>query len=297
MPCCARLACAPASTASPHLHTFRERIRIDGQLIAQADVVRLLAQCQPAIEAVPGITTFEIMTVLALLHFAQQGVDWVVLEVGLGGRLDATNVVVPAVSVITPISLEHTALLGDTLDLIAREKAGIIKPGVPVVVAPQHVEALAAIEEVAARQGSRLVLAGRDWTWQSVADTVAGQTFAVRGGQPVGLRPADGPAYPAAGRASTGQCHDRHRRLRASWPGRARLSTPTACVAAWPRSSGRAGWRCCQRLRRACRRWCWTRPTTTFQPACCAAPWRTISPADPCTSSLASPTTKMRPAS
>ncbi|HSN78496.1 MAG TPA: folylpolyglutamate synthase/dihydrofolate synthase family protein [Anaerolineae bacterium] len=165
--------------SSPHLHTFRERIRIDGQLIGQQDVVQLLAQCQPAIEAVPGITTFEIITVLALLHFAQQQVEWVVLEVGLGGRLDATNVVVPAVSVITPISLEHTALLGDTLDLIAREKAGIIKPDVPVVVAPQHAEALAAIEEVATRRGSRLVLAGRDWTWRSIADSVAGQTFDV----------------------------------------------------------------------------------------------------------------------
>jgi dihydrofolate synthase/folylpolyglutamate synthase len=163
--------------SSPHLHTFRERIRIDGQLIAQSDVVRLLEQCKPAIEAVPGITTFEIITVLALLHFAQQAVDWVVLEVGLGGRLDATNVVTPAISVITPISYEHTALLGDTLDLIAREKAGIIKPGVPVVVAPQHVEALAAFEQVAARQQARLVLAGRDWTWRSVADTVTGQTF------------------------------------------------------------------------------------------------------------------------
>lgn len=165
--------------SSPHLHTFRERIRIGGQLIGQGDVVRLLAQCKPAIEAVPGITTFEIMTVLALLHFAQQAVDWVVLEVGLGGRLDATNVVIPAVSVITPISYEHTALLGDTLDLIAREKAGIIKPGVPVVVAPQHDEALAAIQEVADRQQARLVLAGRDWIWQSVDDRIAGQTFTV----------------------------------------------------------------------------------------------------------------------
>jgi dihydrofolate synthase/folylpolyglutamate synthase len=165
--------------SSPHLHTFRERIRIDGRLIEQADVVRLLEQCKPAIEAVPGITTFEIMTVLALLHFAQQQVDWVVLEVGLGGRLDATNVVTPAVSVITPISLEHTALLGDTLGQIAREKAGIIKPGVPVVVAPQHAEAMAVFEEVAAAQGSRLIVAGRDWTWQSLADRVAGQDFAV----------------------------------------------------------------------------------------------------------------------
>ncbi len=165
--------------SSPHLHTFRERIRIDGQLIGQQDVVRLLEQCKPAIEAVPGITTFEIMTVLALLHFAQQQVDWVVLEVGLGGRLDATNVVTPAVSVITPISLEHTALLGDTLGQIAREKAGIIKPGVPVVVAPQPAEAIAVFQEVAAAQGSRLVVAGRDWTWQSLADRIAGQDFSV----------------------------------------------------------------------------------------------------------------------
>jgi dihydrofolate synthase/folylpolyglutamate synthase len=142
--------------------------------------VRLLEQCKPAIEVVPGITTFEIITVLALLHFAQQQVDWVVLEVGLGGRLDATNVVTPAVSVITPISYEHTALLGDTLDLIAREKAGIIKPGVPVVVAPQHDEALAAIEQVAVHHGSSLVLAGRDWTWRSLSDGLAGQSFAVQ---------------------------------------------------------------------------------------------------------------------
>ncbi|MBE2233464.1 MAG: bifunctional folylpolyglutamate synthase/dihydrofolate synthase [Anaerolinea sp.] len=165
--------------SSPHLHTFRERIRVDGQLIAPQDVVRLLAQCQPAIEAVPGITTFEIMTVLALLHFAQQQVDWVVLEVGLGGRLDATNVVTPAVSVITPISFEHTALLGDTLAKIAREKAGIIKPGVPVVVAPQEAEALAVFQEVAAAQGARLVQVGRDWRWQALSDGLDGQTFAV----------------------------------------------------------------------------------------------------------------------
>ncbi len=164
---------------SPHLHTFRERIRIDGQLVDRADVVRLLVECQSAVEAVPGITTFEIITVLALLHFAQQQVDWVVLEVGLGGRLDATNVVTPAVSVITPISYEHTALLGNTLDLIAREKAGIIKPGVPVVVAPQHEEALTAIQSVADQQAARLILAGRDWTWHRVAETLAGQDFDV----------------------------------------------------------------------------------------------------------------------
>lgn len=164
---------------SPHLHTFRERIRVDGALISQEDVVRLLAQCQPAVEAVPGITTFEIITALALLHFAQQRVAWVVLEVGLGGRLDATNVVTPAVSVITPISYEHTALLGNTLDKIAREKAGIIKAGVPVVCAPQAGEALTAIQQVADQQGSSLVLMGRDWRWRSAADDLDGQVFEV----------------------------------------------------------------------------------------------------------------------
>ncbi len=173
---------------SPHLHTFRERIRIDGQLIDRTDVVRLLAECKTAVEDVPGITTFEIITVLALLHFAQQQVDWVVLEVGLGGRLDATNVVTPAVSVITPISYEHTALLGNTLDLIAREKAGIIKPGVPVVVAPQHDEALVAIRAVADQQGARLILAGRDWRWHSRVDTLDGQVFDVEHA----VDPADG---------------------------------------------------------------------------------------------------------
>ena len=162
---------------SPHLHTFRERIRVDGALISQADVVRLLEQCKPAVEAVPGITTFEIITALALLYFAEQGVEWVVLEVGLGGRLDATNVVTPAVSVITPISLEHTALLGNTLAAIAREKAGIIKPGVPVVVAPQAGEALLAIEQAAALQSARLTQVGRDWLWRPVADGLEGQVF------------------------------------------------------------------------------------------------------------------------
>jgi len=164
---------------SPHLHTFRERIRIDGQLLARADLVRLLEEARPAIESVPGITTFEIITVLALLHFAQQEVDWVVLEVGLGGRLDATNVVTPAVSVITPISHEHTALLGTELDQIAREKAGIIKPGVPVVSAPQPPEALGAIQATSIQQGARLVRVGRDWQWQRTADGLDGQTFDV----------------------------------------------------------------------------------------------------------------------
>lgn len=167
---------------SPHLHTFRERIRVDGRLIGRDEVVALLEQCKPAIEAVPGITTFEIMTVLAMLQFAAHRVEWAVLEVGLGGRLDSTNVVVPDVSVITRISLEHTALLGSTLDAIAREKAGIIKPGVPVVIGPQTPEALTAILEVAEQQRAPMTQVGRDWTWQPVSSGLAGQTFLVNHG-------------------------------------------------------------------------------------------------------------------
>ncbi|MCA9870962.1 MAG: bifunctional folylpolyglutamate synthase/dihydrofolate synthase, partial [Anaerolineae bacterium] len=150
---------------SPHMHTFRERIRVAGRLIERDEVVALLEQCKPAIERVSGITTFEIMTVLAMQYFAAQQVEWAVLEVGLGGRLDATNVVIPDVSVITRIGLEHTALLGDTLDEIAREKAGIIKPDVPVVVGPQADEALSAILEVAAQRSAPAVVVGRDWRW------------------------------------------------------------------------------------------------------------------------------------
>jgi imidazole glycerol phosphate synthase glutamine amidotransferase subunit len=115
---------------SPHLHTFRERMRLDGALIPEAEVVRLVQQVRPLADQIPEITTFEVMTAMALAWFAQNEAEWVVLEVGLGGRLDATNVVVPAVAVITSISLDHVAILGDTLAQIAAEKAGIIKPGV-----------------------------------------------------------------------------------------------------------------------------------------------------------------------
>jgi len=104
---------------SPHLHTFRERIQAGGQMIAADDVVRLVDQIRPLAAQVEGITTFEVMTGLALAWYAEQEVEWAVLEVGLGGRLDATNVVTPQVAVITSISLDHMAILGDTLAKIA----------------------------------------------------------------------------------------------------------------------------------------------------------------------------------
>ncbi len=168
---------------SPHLHTFRERIQVGGELIPEADVVRLVREVQPLVAQVADITTFEVMTALAFAWFAEQKVEWAVVEVGLGGRLDATNVVTPAVAVITSLSYDHTAILGDTLAQIAGEKAGIIKPGVPVVSAPQADEALAVLEDVCRRQGAPLTLVGRDWVWQAGPADLEGQVLAIGHGQ------------------------------------------------------------------------------------------------------------------
>ena len=172
---------------SPHLHTFRERIQAGGELISEADVVRMVADTQYLVAQVPEITTFEVMTALAFAWFAEQGVEYAVLEVGLGGRLDATNVVDPEVAIITSISYDHTAILGDTLPLIATEKAGIVKPGVPVVSAPQVAEALAVIEAVCLQSRAPLTLVGRDWTWElgEAMGGLEGQSFAVRHGSEV----------------------------------------------------------------------------------------------------------------
>ena len=116
-------------------------------------------------------------TALAFLFFAEQKVDAAVIEVGLGGRLDATNVVVPVVSVITSLSYDHTYLLGDSLASIAREKGGIIKPGVPAVSAPQPPEALEVLAEIAADVDAPLTLVGRDWLYTPGTCTRDGQTF------------------------------------------------------------------------------------------------------------------------
>jgi dihydrofolate synthase/folylpolyglutamate synthase len=153
---------------SPHLQDFRERIRVlslqDAEgLIAREQVADLVSRLRDVAAQVSGITYFELVTALAFMHFAWEQVDVAVVEVGLGGRLDATNVLLPLVSVITHLELEHTALLGNTLREIATEKGGIIKPHVPVVSAPQAPEALAALEAIAAAREAPFVLVGRDW--------------------------------------------------------------------------------------------------------------------------------------
>ena len=164
---------------SPHLHTFRERIQLDGQLISEEAVADLTERLQPLVSQVEDLTTFEIMTALAFLYFAEEGADLAVLEVGMGGRLDATNIVTPLVAVITSLSYDHTPYLGSTLPLIAREKAGIIKDNAVVVSAPQLPEAMAVIEETCRERGALLFRVGEQWTWQGEETNLEGQSFTV----------------------------------------------------------------------------------------------------------------------
>ena len=165
---------------SPHLHTFRERIRVGGELIPKQALVDVLNRNREAIETTAGVTAFEVMTALAFAHFADSRVEWAVLEVGLGGRLDATNVARPAVCGITSLSYDHTDLLGHTLSLIAWEKAGIAKAGVPLVSAPQETQAMEVIEQVCGDIGARLVRVGVDWTVEREEGDLGGQTLTVR---------------------------------------------------------------------------------------------------------------------
>ncbi len=150
----------------PHLHTIRERVRVDGELIdpehfaVEMDAVR--AAAERVCDAGAPTTAYEVMTALALDYFAQRAVDVAVVEVGLGGRLDATNVLDASVSAITSISLDHTQILGATVEAIAREKADIIKPGRPCVSAPQPASAMAVIRETAALRGAPLRVAGEN---------------------------------------------------------------------------------------------------------------------------------------
>ncbi|MES2846646.1 MAG: folylpolyglutamate synthase/dihydrofolate synthase family protein [Pseudomonadota bacterium] len=148
---------------SPHLARFHERIRLAGELISEPALTALLDECVQA-NGPDDITFFEITTCAALLAFARTPADWTLLEVGLGGRLDATNVIdSPALTIITPVSIDHQQYLGETLPEIAGEKAGILKRGVPCIVGPQAEEGLAVIERRAARLGAPLLVHGQHW--------------------------------------------------------------------------------------------------------------------------------------
>lgn len=151
---------------SPHIVDIRERVQINGAMIPTADFTRLMGQVAQAaakVETRHGEPTFfELMTALGFLRFAEQAVDIAVIEVGLGGRLDCTNVITPEVAVVTGISLDHTQILGDTAEEIAREKAGIFKPGIPALTIEQPKSVLAALREVAEKKGARLEVLGED---------------------------------------------------------------------------------------------------------------------------------------
>lgn len=170
---------------SPHLHTIRERIRINGSMISEADFATLVTELKPVVESINKqaafgkLTTFEILTAVVFNYFKKNLVDFQVLEVGLGGRLDATNVVKPDVCVITSISLDHTDILGNSVAKIAAEKAGIVKSGCIVVNAPQADEAAQVIEQVCHQQRAKLIQVGGDITWRKTGGDLNGQTLTV----------------------------------------------------------------------------------------------------------------------
>ena len=172
--------------SKPHLVEYRERIRVNGELIAPDALARVVKIVQPHVEAMAhdplGVPTyFEVSVALAFLHFALSEVQLAVVEVGLGGRLDATNVADPLVSVVTPVSYDHMDVLGTTLEAITREKAGIIRPRGVVVSAPQVPEALAVIIEACARHHARLHLVDEVMRWQPLTSSLHEQTFTLSG--------------------------------------------------------------------------------------------------------------------
>jgi dihydrofolate synthase/folylpolyglutamate synthase len=172
---------------SPHLNELRERIRVNGELITEEELMALVEKLKPEVEVVNEkatygqLTTFELLTALGFAHFKLKGVDFQVVEVGLGGRLDATNVIQPEVCIITSISLDHTDVLGNSLAEIAGEKAGIIKPGSMVVMSPQPDEVAQVIEKTCLNCDARLVRVGSDVVWQSLGFDSERQLLQVRG--------------------------------------------------------------------------------------------------------------------
>ncbi|MBI5082934.1 MAG: bifunctional folylpolyglutamate synthase/dihydrofolate synthase [Chloroflexi bacterium] len=162
---------------SPHLHETYERIRLNGESISSEDFASLTTELRPHFESFSGTTTFEMLTAMAFAWFARQRCNFMVIEVGLGGRLDATNTLLPNVCAITSISFDHTHVLGNTLAKIASEKSGIIKAGAPVVTSPQPPEAEEAIAAAALDRGSHLVRVGIDWRYYREKFSLESQSF------------------------------------------------------------------------------------------------------------------------
>jgi dihydrofolate synthase/folylpolyglutamate synthase len=173
---------------SPHFHTLRERIRIDGNLITESKFATTMVEVTPFVESLKQdgsfrqLTYFEALTALAFAYFRNERADFQVLEVGLGGRLDATNVVPsPLVCVITSISLDHVQILGNSLQEIAREKAGIIKPGCWAVISPQPEQAASVIHDVCREKRAQVVQVGKDVTWHRMGGDLSHQSLLIEG--------------------------------------------------------------------------------------------------------------------
>jgi len=170
---------------SPHFHTLRERISIDGSLISEAEFAAAMAEIKPFIEsmrkdtAFRQLTYFEVLTALAFAYFKKKQVGFQVLEVGLGGRLDATNVAKPVICIIAPISLDHTQILGNSLEEIAREKAGIVKSGCWVVISPQPEEADSVIADICREKKAKVVQVGKDITWHKIGGDLRHQSLVI----------------------------------------------------------------------------------------------------------------------
>jgi len=164
---------------SPHMIEFTERIRVNGDMITRAAVARIVKNLKKAVTQVPEVTTFELTTALAFMYFSEQQVDIAVIEVGLGGRLDATNVVDPLISVITSISFDHTQILGNTLSKIAFEKGGIIKQGKPVIISPQKLEAMKRLKAICRERSAPMTIVGKDLLFGAESHSLDGQTFFV----------------------------------------------------------------------------------------------------------------------
>jgi len=175
----------PGLFTSPHLHTFRERIQLDGEPISEKEFASLVEDIWPLVESINAdgsdgeVTTFELLTAMAFLHFQRSGAGFQVVEVGMGGRLDSTNLVQPQVCVLTSISLDHTAILGDTVERIAADKAGIIKPGSVIVVGPQRPEVMDVLAAAASAQEAMLVSVEGECRWALEKADLDGQTFTV----------------------------------------------------------------------------------------------------------------------
>lgn len=163
---------------SPHLHDFCERIQVDQVPISHQELVNQVKSIQPAVASVSEITTFEITTAIGFQYFADAKVDIAIVEVGLGGRLDATNVVSPTISVITSLSYDHMNILGDTIEKIAIEKAGIIKKNIPVVIAPQGFpEVNEVLAEIAEKNNSQVTSVNKEYIYSLQDHSLERQSF------------------------------------------------------------------------------------------------------------------------